>query len=247
MADAEGQQHTKAGPFEQFLQQSAVYREFLECSGTDQSEVADAQAMAGLRSDGPPARLCVDLEIARARLAMTLDVANRSHPSATIVFPSRTSCLELGDLHRCIRRVIDAAYPRRGLTPQVALVANGSETRLDLASYWDGALYESALADSSLTAVIYYLQIQHSLARVPLLNLGSTLPDLMYGFMPAYDESREFISISYLQARHISVDLVSVLLSRHRDYVEGDLLADAEQLAEQIRAICKAHAPQMIP
>jgi hypothetical protein len=61
--------------------------------------------------------------------------------------------------------------------------------------------------------------------------------------MPAYDDARELISLSYPQARHIGADLVAALLKRHRDYTTGDLAADAESLAQQLRDLCKAHAP----
>jgi hypothetical protein len=247
MVSCDGHQNSQPGPFERFLQQSSVYREFLEDSGADQPEAADDQAGKSLADEGDHHKPSADLQIARARFAITLEVADYAHPSATLVFPSRASRLEPDDLHHCIRRVLDAAYPDRRFTPQVALIHNGSETRLDLANYWDGALYERALAHSSLAAVIYYLQIPSPLPRVSALDLRSSAPDLMYGFVPAYDESREFISISYLQAQYIGVDLVSALLSRHKEYVDADPLADAEDLAGQIRAFCKVHAPQPFP
>jgi hypothetical protein len=69
-------------------------------------------------------------------------------------------------------------------------------------------------------------------------------PDLMYGFLAAGGDSREFIRMSYLQARHMSTDLATALLTRHKAGAGGNPRAAAEALAQQIRAVCKAHAPR---
>ncbi|HEY7064653.1 MAG TPA: hypothetical protein VII06_24480, partial [Chloroflexota bacterium] len=193
----------RAGPFERFLKQSRVYREFVEVTGAEPPESATAQAAGNLPELDSTGNVCVDLEVAGARFATSLDLSERGQPSVSLAFPSRVSRLEADDLQRCVRRVIDAAYPQRGLAPQVALLHNDTETRLDLAKYWDGAFYESALRESSPSAVIFYVEIQPPLPSAHLLAHGPTLPDLMYAFMPAYDDARELISLSYPQARHI--------------------------------------------
>jgi len=246
MTDRERHQNDQAGPFEQFLRESAVYRAFLEEPSSDSCDMANVPVADSPAVKAHESKWCIDLEIGRARFAMALDLADPSQPSATITFPSQIYRLELDDLHHCVRRIIDAAYPQRGLTPLVALIENGSETRLDLAKYWDGALYERAITNPSLSAAIFYVQIQHSLPGAQLFKSAPAHPDLVYGFMPACGDSREFISISYLHARHISVDLGSAFLPRHRDYREGDLPADAQRLAQQIRSACKAHTPRTL-
>jgi len=128
----------------------------------------------------------------------------------------------------------------------VALVGNGSEIRLDLAKYWDGAVYESALVEDSLSAVIYYLEIHTPLSMAPFPKHHPGQPDFMYGFIPSGVDSREFITMSYLSASHVDAELVAAFLQRHREYLDDALLADAKTLAQQIRDVCKAHAPRSL-
>ena len=242
MTDRGGQCNGQAGPFDRFLSQSPVYREFLEASGTEMPESAGPRA-AGELPGANAGRLCVELEIGGARFTTSLDAADRARPSVTLAIPSRVSRPEADDLQRCVRRVVEAAYPQRGLTPHVALVVDGGEVRLDLAKYWDGARYESVLRDSSPTAVIFCVQIVSPLPPFAALAQGPAAPDLMYAFLPAPDDPRELVSLSYQQARYVGADLAAALLQRHRQYTAADLAADAESLAQQLRDFCKAHAP----
>lgn|SRR5579884_1775196 len=172
MADFDSHQNGQPGPFEQFLQQSSVYREFVEASGPADCEIVNAQAEDHSAAEEYDDKLCVDL---------------------------------LG--WRDVRERVGTLLSIGGL---------------------------------------YYVQTQHALPRIPLLESGPAQPDLMYGSVPACGGSREFIQTSYLQARQISADLVGALLSRHRDYTAGDLPADAERLARHIRSACKAHAPRSL-
>jgi len=246
MADCEHPHDCTPGPFERFLKQSSVYREFLDAAGPDPSEIADPQAAANRPGDDHRGGVCADLAVDHARFVLTMETENRAYHFVTLVFPSRARGLETDDLHGCVRRVIDAAYPQRGLTPQVALIRDGSEVRLDLTKYWDGAWYERSLADPALSVVIYYLHLQHGVPTSPFLEGAAPQPDLMYGFLPAGGDSREFIRMSYLQARHISVDLATALLTRHKDAAEANRDVAGEQLAQQIRNVCKAHAPRSL-
>jgi len=179
----------------------------------------------------------VNVGLANFRTVIDTDLRNGS---VLMYFLSGLKSFEEADLHTGISKMIDTAFPGQQLTPHVRVVNETSRNDYDLASYWDGKRYESALKEQP-DSLIYYLPVTASQAAI------YPLPHFMYGISRVTEnEIGEYIRMNHSKGDHLNVELTQELLKRNRGYLGKDLLTDAVDLRDKIHELCVIHPQEKL-